>query len=237
MNTVIFDLDGTLLPMDQSEFVEQYFKKLASKCMPMGFAPDKLVKGIWAGTKAMIENDGSVTNEKKFWDTFAAIFGEEVRQAEPEFEKFYQNEFHQLVDVTKPTPIASECIKLIKEKGYRLVLATNPIFPRVATLARMSWAGLNPADFDLITTYENSSYCKPNLEYYKDILQKVRRQPKDCLMIGNDVREDMCTAKLGMETYLLNECIINEENEDVTAFCQGDFIELFEFIKELPVID
>ena len=37
----------------------------------------------------------------------------------------------------------------MKEKGLRTVLATNPIFPNVATVARTRWAGLSVDDFDL----------------------------------------------------------------------------------------
>lgn len=66
MNTVLFDLDGTLLPMDQEAFIRLYFGALTQKFAPHGFEPEKLIQGLWAGMKAMQENDGSKTNEDVF---------------------------------------------------------------------------------------------------------------------------------------------------------------------------
>ena len=39
IKTVLFDLDGTLLPMDQDNFVKAYFKNLAIKLAPHGYDP------------------------------------------------------------------------------------------------------------------------------------------------------------------------------------------------------
>ena len=57
--TILFDLDGTLLPMDQDEFVNGYFKFLVKKAFSRGYEPEKLIRSIWAGTKSMVMNDGS----------------------------------------------------------------------------------------------------------------------------------------------------------------------------------
>lgn len=235
MNTFIFDLDGTLLPMQNQElFVETYFKALAKKIVPYGLDPQELIKAVWAGTKSMIKNDGSMTNEERFWEVFCSILGEEIRKLESVFEDFYLNEFSAAKSTTKMNPIAGECIQLLKEKGYRLVLATNPIFPRVATYTRIQWAGLNPEDFELITSYENSSYCKPNLEYYKAILDTIGATPQECRMVGNDVKEDMGVIQLGMEAFLLKDCIINTEDIDIKNLDQGSFEDLLEMVKHLP---
>ena len=77
ITTILFDLDGTLLPMDQEAFTTGYFKLLAKKLAPYGYEPKSLVDAIWAGTAAMVKNDGSCTNEQAFWKKFAAIYGEE----------------------------------------------------------------------------------------------------------------------------------------------------------------
>ena len=235
MNTCIFDLDGTLLPMPNQElFLDSYFNALAAKFVPYGHNPKELIKAVWVGTKAMIENDGTMTNEQRFWKVFCSVIGEKGMELEPLFEEFYRNEFDQARSTTRTHPYAKECINQLKEKGYTIGLATNPLFPRVATHTRLSWAGLRPEDFDLITTYENSTYCKPKLEYYKEVLRNLKREAKDCIMIGNDVREDMCAARLGMDTYLLKDCLICPEGEDITGYKQGDFDDLLAYIKSLP---
>ena len=74
ITTVLFDLDGTLLPMDQDTFTHGYFKLLAAKLAPHGYEPKQLVEAIWTGTEAMVRNDGSRTNEAAFWNKFASIY-------------------------------------------------------------------------------------------------------------------------------------------------------------------
>ncbi len=182
----------------------------------------------------MIENDGSMTNEHRFWSTFTGREGEEMRRLEPVFEDFYKNEFIAAKKATFHNPEAQSCIRLLKEKGYRVVLATNPLFPRIATLNRMKWAGLQEEDFELITTYENSSYCKPNREYYRAILKEIGKEPSECIMVGNDIQDDMCASELGMETYLLMDCIIKKDGADISCYRQGVFKELAEYIRNLP---
>ena len=57
ITTVLFDLDGTLLPMDQDLFTKGYFKLLAAKLAPYGYEPKQLIDAVWAGTAAMLKND------------------------------------------------------------------------------------------------------------------------------------------------------------------------------------
>lgn len=233
IKVVLFDLDGTLLPMDQEIFAGSYFKMLAGKLAPKGYDPQKLIKDIWAGTAAMVKNTGEVTNEEAFWKKFAEIYGEQVRDDEPLFDEFYHNEFQQVQSVCGYNPKAAEAVKYIKEKGFRVALATNPIFPSVATESRARWAGLEVSDFELYTTYENSSYCKPNPEYYREILCKLNVKAEECLMVGNDVTEDMITETMGMKVFLLTDCLINKEDKDISVYPNGGFEELMRYIDNI----
>lgn len=235
IKAVLFDLDGTLLPMDQEVFVKAYFGGLVKALAPHGYEPSGLVDAIWTGTAAMIKNDGSKTNEERFWERFASIYGEKARADEPYFEAFYESEsgFDRVRDVLGFTPEAKEIISLIKAKGIRIALATNPIFPAIATEKRIAWAGLSPSDFELYTTYENSRFCKPNLAYYEDILNKLGLKGEECLMVGNDVGEDMIAKNLGMQVFLLTDCLINKTDKNITDFPHGSFPELKSFIEEL----
>ena len=51
---------------------------LAAKLAPHGYEPRQLVDAIWAGTAAMVQNDGRETNEAAFWKRFAGIYGDKV---------------------------------------------------------------------------------------------------------------------------------------------------------------
>lgn len=235
MNTFIFDLDGTLLPMpSQQKFLDAYIKAVAGKVAAFGYEPKSFIQALLAGTEQMIRNDGQMTNEKRFWSVFCNILGEEAKQLEEVFDDFYRNEFNAAKSTTHEHPLANTCIKLLRDKGYTVALATNPLFPRVATLTRILWAGLDYRDFELITTYEISSYCKPKLEYYLEVLNKIGKKPEECIMVGNDVKEDMCAADIGMDTFLLKDCLICSEEDDISGFKQGGFDDLYQLIRDLP---
>ncbi len=230
INTILFDLDGTLLPMDQEKFVNVYFKMLAAKLVPYGYEPQQLINAILAGIEAMIKNDGSQLNEDAFWKRFVDIYGDKVLADKPIFEDFYKNEFQDARSFCGFNPKAAETVRLLKDKGYRVVLATNPLFPSIATESRIRWAGLEPSEFDLYTTYENTSYCKPNLDYYRDILKRINCRPEECLMVGNDVGEDMVVEALGMQAFLLTDCLINTQKKDITAYPHGSFEQLLSIL-------
>ncbi len=233
IKAVLFDLDGTLLPMDQEVFTKAYFKGLCKKLSPYGYETESLIKAIWNGTYAMIKNDGSISNEDCFWQEFSKIYGRDVRKDEPHFEDFYRNEFQNVKGVCGCNPKAKELIGRLKNKGIRIALATNPIFPSSATESRIAWSGLDVSDFELITTYENIGFCKPNPEYYKEIISRMELLPEECIMVGNDVGDDMVAYGIGMQVFLLTDCLINKNNEDISAFPQGDFDALSEYIEKL----
>ena len=172
-------------------------------------------------------------NEEAFWDVFCKVFGEKAREDIPLFDEFYANDFCRVQASCGYDPKAAEAIKVIKSKGFRVALATNPLFPSTATEQRIAWAGLSPDDFEIFTTYENSHYCKPNPEYYREVITKLGVSPEECLMVGNDVEEDMITETLGMKVFLLTDCLINKENKDISVYPNGGFDELLAFIEAL----
>lgn len=233
LKAVLFDLDGTLLPMDQDLFVKTYFGLLAKKAAPRGYEAKQLVKTIWAGTDAMVKNDGNKTNEEVFWEVFTQVYGPEKIADKALFEDFYANEFSGARTVCGFHAQAAQVVALVKELGLTAILATNPLFPAIATQNRTRWAGLQPEDFAWITTYENCRASKPNLLYYRQILEKFNLQPEECLMVGNDVGEDMVTAALGMHTFLLTDCLINKTGEDIEKYPHGSFPELVDYLRTL----
>ncbi len=222
MNTCLFDLDGTLLPMDQDEFIKLYMGALC-KHFAHKYDTDLLMKTIWAGVKAMVQNDGKETNETVFWNVAEQMMGLKKELCEDEFRAFYETSFSAAKGATKANPIIIECITKLKAKGYTIVAATNPFFPQVATRNRLKWAGFNPDDFDLITTYENSHFCKPNIQYYIEILKQLGKKPEECIMAGNDNQEDMCAEHLGIKGYLITDCLINRNDAPISCYWSGTF--------------
>jgi FMN phosphatase YigB (HAD superfamily) len=233
ITTILFDLDGTLLPMDLDVLLKAYLGGLAAKAAPLGYEPEAFTKNVWAATKAMICNDGSETNEAVFWRVFSRLSQRNALQDKAVFDSYYLREYENLRQVCGFDPRASEVIRMLKEHGLRLVLATQPLFPATAAQSRVRWAGLEPSDFALITSYENSRHSKPNPDYYRDILAELNLKPEECVMVGNDVTEDMVAQTLGLQVFLLTDCLINKSGADISAYPHGSFPELMEYLQSI----
>ena len=233
MKAILFDLDGTLLPMQQDEFTAAYFDRLSKKLAPCGYEPERLIEGVWQGTKAMVKNNGQQTNEQVFWKEFAGLYGDRVYSDIDKFNEFYETDFDKLKSHCSYNEQANQTIQTLKEKGFILVLATNPVFPMTAQKKRMLWAGINPDDFTWITSYENSHYCKPNPQYYKEIADKIGVKPVDCLMVGNDTTEDAAAMLTGADFFLLTDCLLNQERKDISKYSRGSFTQLLNYIDNL----
>lgn len=233
IKTVLFDLDGTLLPMDQEVFVRAYFGGISRRLAQSGYEPNRLIQTIWGGTGAMVRNDGSQTNEKAFWDFFRKEYGEAADRDRALFDAFYEEDFDGIRSVCGFDPRSRAILDLLHAKDIPAVLATNPIFPDAATSRRIRWAGLERSDFVFYTTYENASFCKPNLDYYREILSRLGLNASDCLMVGNDVAEDMVARELGMQVFLLTDCLIHRPNTDIRAFLHGTADDLLSYLHSV----
>ncbi len=233
IKTVMFDLDGTLLPFVQDEFIKYYFGGLCKKLAPHGYDdPDSVVKNVWKGTGEMIKNDGSRPNSEAFWEVFHGAFPDKP-DAREFCDDFYTKEFDAVKQCLKRVPDHKPMIERLKNAGAELVLATNPIFPECAVATRLAWVGLSPSDFAYITHYDNSGCCKPNPKYFSELLKQLGRQPLECLMIGNSVEEDILPTKsLGIESFLVTDFIENPENVDISAFNCGTIEDAEKFAAE-----
>lgn len=218
ITTVMFDLDGTLLPFNQEDFIKLYFGGLCKKAAPLGYEPKALINDVWRGTESMIRNDGSRSNRDAFWETFKAN-NPEKPDIEPLCDDFYVHEFDEVKRCLKYEILRKPLIERLRAAGLDLILATNPIFPRCAVETRLAWVGLSAADFSYITSYENCRFSKPNPKYFAEILEKCGKTASECVMIGNSVPEDIIPTKaLGIKSYLIPEFLENPDNVDVNGF-------------------
>ena len=229
----LFDLDGTLLPMhDTKSFVELYLQSLCKALTPvLKIRPELLVSSVWNGTHAMLSNDGTRLNQDVFWETASKTAGIDLLEFSEHFDSYYQNEFAAARRATGVNPLALKSVEKIKQNGGRVIVATNPVFPSVATYERIRWAGLDPEDFEYITVYDNSAFCKPSLSYYEEICSKCDIKPGESIMIGNDVDEDMCAAKIGFDAFLITDCLINKNSADISAYSNGSFGDFYNALE------
>lgn len=199
---ILFDLDGTLLPHDIDQFLPRYLALVARRCAER--LPGVDVAGrILASTEVMLRNDGTRTNAEVFWDDFAPRFEQSREELEAIFADFYRRDFPSLGAGIVPEPQAAEVVRACRAEGLRTVLATNPVFPHEAIEERMRWAGLDATLFDRVTSYEWMRFCKPHPGYCRQIAAELALAPADCLMVGNDIGQDLRpAAAAGMRTWL-----------------------------------
>lgn len=202
---ILFDLDGTLLTLDTEAFLQRYMKRLGEYTAHI-VNPELLVTSVWQATKQMMKDDGANrTNEEIFREHFLSACGLEREAIWPLFDAFYAEEFPLLKEDIEPHPYALKVVEEAKKQGYRLVVATNPVFPGVAIYERMKWAGLLENDFEHVTIFETSCYCKPNPKYFIEICERIDIKPEDAIMIGNDMQQDMVASEVGLKTFLVED--------------------------------
>ncbi|WP_280768097.1 HAD family hydrolase [Salipaludibacillus daqingensis] len=228
---ILFDLDGTLLPMDTDSFVETYIRELAGRVAHI-VEPETFVKALWGGTNAMMQNlDHETTNEKVFEETFLSMSGLQKQEIWPTLDDFYETVFPTFSYLSKPTALGRQVVEEAVNQGYRVVVATNPVFPKAAIYHRLTWAGLDQLPFELITVYEESVYTKPHKQYYEFICEKLEVTPENCVMIGNDKQEDMVASQIGMKTFLVEGYVIDRGDPAYPVHEQGTLEDLLERIS------
>ena len=240
---VFFDLDGTLLPMDIDAFMSDYFRSLGAFVARLGVAADDFMAGMKSGIMGMVQNDSGQPNATAFWPAFfncvqtptsTGTSQEELRSA---IDDFYDNDFGKLGANVRPNPSVARAVNTLAEKGYPLVLATMPMFPRRAVEWRLTWAGVDPSVFSRITTYQNSTAVKPKPNYYAENLAAANLAGKDVLMVGNNTKEDLAACKLGCDGYLVTDFLLDPEGFDISSVKSGTFEEFAAWVDTLPTCE
>lgn len=234
---ILFDLDGTLLNIDMNEFLRHYFQTMAEMAAHAGYRqPQGLVEQVFKSTGVMIDNrDPGFTNQDIFMNDFFNSWPHPRAEFEPFFDCFYREGFPRLRQLCQPFAGIPELLQNLTEKKVKMAVATNAVFPLTALEQRITWAGLNPEHFDLITSYEIMHFCKPHLEYYREICEKLQVKPRDCLMVGNDMGEDVIAQKLGMKTYLIEDLLIDSGNTGLKPAWRGSMQDFLTFAAQLSI--
>jgi FMN phosphatase YigB (HAD superfamily) len=198
---VLFDLDGTLLDSNMETFLSPYLKLISGRIASI-MPPQEFIAQLLAATQLMIENDGRATNEEVFAAAFYPAIGRARAELEPIFEAFYAEDFPALRRYTRRKPEARPVVQRIFDLGYDVAIITNPLFPETAVMQRLQWAGVDDFPYRLVTTYENSRYCKPNPRFFEDVAGRLGHPTGDCLVVGDEAM-DMAGALAGCPTFLI----------------------------------
>lgn len=240
---ICFDLDGTLLPMDIDEFMTAYFTRIGRFMAAKGMDGQLFMAALKAGTKAMATHTDDRTNEEAFWDEFFPAYetgvgrtltSEERAQMRTLADEFYDQDFPHIGDGFTPNPAAARVVNALAQKGYPLVLATMPMFPLRAVEHRLRWAGVDPAVFQRITCYQNAKSVKPKQTYFAEVLAALGVPGADVLMVGNNTMEDFAVLDLGVDGYLITDCLLDPIGFDISTIKHGSLEEFAEWAEALP---
>ncbi len=208
LKTILLDLDDTLLDNKMESFLPAYFQRLG-QFMSDTLSPDGFIRELVVGSQKMLENtDPRVTLEKAFAGYFYPALDLNASEVEAQIYSFYKQIFPSLKAVTGMRPSARPVVESLLDQGFEVVVATNPLFPKVAIEERLRWANLAPEEipFTLITSYEICHFTKPQLAYYTEILGQLGRKPHEVVMVGNDPGLDLDPAlSLSMRVYHLSD--------------------------------
>jgi len=203
IRALLLDLDGTLLVNDMEVFGREYFRVILSKFRRV-CPGDVFLESLQIATRAMALNDGTDgTNAEVFWAEFLPRVGREQAELMPLFDEFYAREFEALRRYTGRDPDARTLVDLVIDRGYQVAIATQPMFPLVAVLARLRWAGVGADEcpYDYIASYESMRACKPHPRYFGELLRHLGREPGECLMVGDSLEADMPARRVGLKTF------------------------------------
>jgi len=231
VRAVLFDLDGTLVHFDYDEFLQAYIQAVSAAVAHV-LNPRTFARELLRCTNVMLANEGPRTNKQVFWDEMLRSIDCDTKHLLDAVDHFYRTDFPRLLDRLRvvPHPDARPMLEHLIREGYTVVIATNAVFPRIATEERMRWGNVHGLPYTLVTTYETWHSCKPNLAYYREILSTINIKPEDCIMIGNDLQEDVVAGKLGMRTYLVDDYLVDHGTPHREPDFRGSFDDMLRFV-------
>ncbi len=228
--TVLFDLDDTLLRTNMRQFLPAYFKALGSSLSHLT-SEERLTRQIHYAVSQMETNQdpGRLLN-RIFAENFYEPLGTTEAECRKDLDDFYEKEFPKLQPLTRTKPEAANLVNWCRSQGMTLAIATNPVFPETATRQRIQWAGLNPDDFVLFSTYDDFHFTKPNLSYVAEVLGRLGWPETPTTMIGDSLPFDLLPVEMmGFPTFWMDPI------HEARGRFQGSLSDVQAFLQEMKI--
>lgn len=117
-------------------------------------------------------------------------------------------------------PGAVKALEALRKNGCRLWLLSNA--QRVFTAYELRLLGLEQV-FDGIYISSDYGCRKPDIRFYRALLEEQQLDPKQCLMIGNDRFTDIAGAKAsGMATLYMHTALTPADQAPADPACCTD---------------
>lgn len=202
LTTLLFDLDGTLVNL-QRRGLELRFMLRAFRRFSPAIPPWRFRRAFWQAANRLQVHGTDRTNYQVFLETLGTYARVDLAALDRLVREFLTHDFGHFSDRFAPIPGARETLELARRLDYRVVLATNPVWPLDAVQTRLRAGGLANFSFDFISHSEVMTCCKPDPRYYRELLDRLGVSGEECLMIGNDPRKDLPAKDANIRTFLI----------------------------------
>jgi HAD superfamily hydrolase (TIGR01549 family) len=235
--TLLLDLDGTLLDNELDGFLEAYFGGFGKHVRSI-VDPGIFIQELLAATQKMVANR---LPDRTLEEVFDAAFYPAVKLNKEEsrdvLDSFYDEVFPTFRTLTKARP---DAVKLVEEafaRGYRVGIATNPLFPRAAILQRLDWAGLPVQNypFILVPSFETFHFSKPSPAFFAEFLAGIGQPDEPVVMVGDNPINDIFAAnQAGIATFWLDQGQPPAGDKQL-ATAHGSLEDLIPWLDSVPI--
>ncbi|MFD2214702.1 pyrophosphatase PpaX [Metabacillus endolithicus] len=176
INTLLFDLDGTLI--NTNELIIESFLHTLHWYYPDQYKREDVLPFIGP----------------TLYDTFNSINAEKVEEMVKVYRKFNHEQHDVLV---KEYETVFETVKTLKEKGFKLGIVTTKIRATVnmgLTLTKLDQF------FDVVVTLDDVENAKPHPEPVLKALEQLGSKPEEAIMVGDNHHDVEAGKNAGTKT-------------------------------------
>jgi len=226
IQAILFDLEGTLIDVDTTDFMRNYLGILAPRFAHL-LSPDKFSKQLLKSMKtAQSDPKPGQTNMQTFYDDFSKATEHSFQTMRPIFAEFYKSDFSALRCLVQAIPQGIKVVEYAIQQGFLTAVASNPTLPLIALQEHVRWAGLTPEHFKIIPAFDNFHFLKPQLGFYNEVAESLGVKPDSCLLVSGQTQDLVC-RELGMKMFFVGS-IESEERPDYA----GNLDDLFQLISQ-----
>ncbi len=189
---IIFDADGTLYSVRTAKAYSRLYDFMSKKTG----MPRAKIKARHELELARIRNSKSPRLRSHLYSIFKTVGNRRIA-------KLAEAEFWKGVLVIK-RPGTKTVLETLKRKGYRLAIASDEFYGRLAEKLESALGADWTRHFGCVVTPESAKVMKPSGRYYRMIMRKFTIKPSAAVVVGNSWDKDLQpAARLGMTTVLI----------------------------------
>lgn len=230
---IIFDLDGTLL--DSVNMFNEIYALVIKNISGIIVSADQIQEDWDEFAHQKIEGD--------LYDNFLLYLSNKYSSEKHNInvikEIYNKLEYKYISEEVKYKKFAKEIVIELKERGYKLVLAT--LTPKYAIdiyndINKNLIADFKIYDvFDLVLTYEDVKEKKPNPEVYLKAMEKMNIPKEKCLIIEDSLEGVKAANSAGIEVLNVVDENMYQAQEAIDALSNYKMNDLEEFYKLIKI--